>query len=121
DPDATLDPADEGDIIPRAEAEQGAEEAFKAVFEYGPKIELDHYIVYHARAFGLFCVSVSLDGLSLLDYEYGRLLACRGDVVGAKREFELVLSGKWLEVGPSGRKGKYSMEVRNDELSPSHG
>ncbi|KAG5719573.1 hypothetical protein E4T56_gene4275, partial [Termitomyces sp. T112] len=74
------------------EAAQGAVEAFKAVFEYGPKIELDHYIVYHAH------------------YEYGRLLACQGDFVGAKREFELVLSGKPLEVGASGRKGKYSME-----------
>ncbi|KNZ80288.1 Tetratricopeptide repeat protein 39B [Termitomyces sp. J132] len=86
DPDATPDPSSETDIIPSTEAAQGAVEAFKAVFEYGPKIELDHYIVYHAH------------------YEYGRLLACQGDFVGAKREFELVLSGKPLEVGASGRK-----------------
>lgn len=31
--------------------------------------------------------------LPLLDYEYGRLLACRDDIAGAKKEFELVLSG----------------------------
>lgn len=28
-----------------------AGEAFRDVFEYGPKVELDHYIVYHAREF----------------------------------------------------------------------
>lgn len=28
----------------------------------------------------------------------------------AKAEFELVLSGKYLEVGSTGKKGKYSME-----------
>ena len=46
------------------------------------------------------------------DYELGRLLACQGDTESAEHEFELVLSGKPLEVGASGRKGKYSMEVR---------
>ncbi|KAF8989351.1 hypothetical protein BDQ17DRAFT_1402144 [Cyathus striatus] len=74
------------------EAEEGAVIAFKQVFEHGPKIELDHHIVYHAH------------------YEYGRLLACQGDLDSARREFDLVLSGKPLEVGSSGRKGKYSME-----------
>ena len=47
----------------------------------------------------------------VLDYELGRLLACRGNIESARHEFELVLSGKPLEVGMSGRKGKYSMEV----------
>lgn len=45
------------------------------------------------------------------DYEYGRLLACTGDVEGAKHQFELVLSGKHLEVNAAGKKGKYSLEV----------
>ena len=35
-----------------------------------------------------------------------------GDKDAAKEQFELVLSGKPLEVNASGRKGKYSMEVR---------
>ena len=47
----------------------------------------------------------------VLDYELGRLLACQGNIESARHEFELVLSGKPLEVGTSGRKGKYSMEV----------
>jgi hypothetical protein len=48
----------------------------------------------------------------LEDYELGRLLACLGDQDGAFRQFALILSDKYLEVGPSGKKGKYSMEVR---------
>jgi predicted ester cyclase len=64
----------------------------------------------------------------VLDYELGRLLVCQGDHDSARKEFELVISGKHLEVGPSGKKvrmlpfiystadtrfkGKYSMEVR---------
>ncbi|KAF8989353.1 hypothetical protein BDQ17DRAFT_1314373 [Cyathus striatus] len=83
---------EEASSIPEKEAEEGAVIAFKQVFEHGPKIELDHHIVYHAHC------------------EYGRLLACQGDLDSARREFDLVLSGKPLEVGSSGRKGKYSME-----------
>jgi len=35
--------------ISRAEAAQRACAAFQSVFEHGPKIELDHYVVYFAR------------------------------------------------------------------------
>ena len=38
-------------------------------------------------------------------------MRCQGKTEEAREQFELVLSGKTLEVGPSGRKGKYSMEV----------
>lgn len=48
-----------------------------------------------------------------IDYEYGRLLACKGNIEGAKHQFELVLSGKHLEVNAAGKKGKYSLEVRS--------
>ncbi|KAJ7200925.1 hypothetical protein B0H12DRAFT_1163997 [Mycena haematopus] len=84
---ADKNPADPDDAAAESKA------AFEAVFAHGPKIELDHHLVYHAH------------------YEYGRLLACMGDETEAMRHFEMVLSGKPLEVGPSGRKvGKYSME-----------
>lgn len=89
--DATLDPQENVGITTE-EAVEGADAAFRAVLEYGPKIELDHHLVYYAH------------------YELGRLLACQGKVDEAKIEFELVLSGKYLEVGSSGRKGKYSLE-----------
>jgi hypothetical protein len=51
----------------------------------------------------------------LLDYELGRLLANTSSssnphTAAAQEQFDLILSGKHLEVGPSGRKGKYSME-----------
>ncbi|KAK2459721.1 hypothetical protein APHAL10511_008255 [Amanita phalloides] len=91
DPDAEIDP-NEVVSIPREEAETRCAAAFQFVFENGPKIELDHHIVYHAH------------------YEYGRLLRCQGSMAEARGEFELVLSGKTLEVGLSGRKGRYSME-----------
>ncbi|KAF9523683.1 hypothetical protein CPB83DRAFT_775027 [Crepidotus variabilis] len=91
DADAQIDPT-ETVKIPKEDAEKRSKESFAAVFEHGPKIELDHHLVYHAH------------------YELGRLLACQGDTDGARNEFDLVLSGRPLEVGASGRKGKYSME-----------
>ncbi|KAG6843937.1 hypothetical protein H0H87_011585 [Tephrocybe sp. NHM501043] len=129
----------------KQERAEKAEKAFRAVLEYGPRIELDHWLVYHARAsrlpdsFSAFALSflfpftnpsfstfyifksIPKQGTDTpcTDYELGRLLACRGDVAAARREFELVLSGKHLEVGASGRRGKYSMEVRYVCFLPS--
>jgi len=98
--------------IPREEAETKSAAAFKFVFENGPKIDLDHHIVYYARElFSLFCWQEKSVLNWNTDYEYGRLLRCQGKTDEAREQFELVLSGKTLEVGPSGRKGKYSMEV----------
>ncbi|KIM37750.1 hypothetical protein M413DRAFT_448267 [Hebeloma cylindrosporum] len=98
DPDAELDPSEDiALLIPQRKASGAAEAAFRAVFEHGPKIELDHHLVYHAH------------------YELGRLLAnssssSSSNTAAAQEQFDLILSGKYLEVGPSGRKGKYSME-----------
>ncbi|KAI0061327.1 hypothetical protein BV25DRAFT_1805762 [Artomyces pyxidatus] len=91
DPDALLDP-NEKITISQGDASTRAVQAFESIFSNGPKIELDHYIVYHAH------------------YEYGRLLACKGDKDGARTQLELVFSGKPLEVNAAGRKGKYSLE-----------
>lgn len=54
------------------------------------------------------------------DFELGRLHICMGDDAEGIKEFDLVLSGKYLEVGASGRKGKYSLEV-GIRLVPSSG
>ncbi|TFK53849.1 hypothetical protein OE88DRAFT_1654178 [Heliocybe sulcata] len=92
DPDAIVEDV-EGEMgLMQEEAEKRAKEAFAAVFEHGPKIELDHYLVFYSH------------------YEFGRLLFCAGDKAGAKHQFELVLSGKPLEVNAAGKKGKYSLE-----------
>lgn len=91
DPDAELE-ADEKIPYSPENARTYSERAFRAVFEHGPYIELDHYIVYYAH------------------FEYGRLLARSGNKDGAKTQFNLVLSGKPLEVNAAGRKGKYSLE-----------
>ncbi|KAJ3777913.1 hypothetical protein FB446DRAFT_841253 [Lentinula raphanica] len=113
DPDAELDPK-ESPMISQDQAAKEAKAAFHAVFEHGPRIEFDHQLVYQSH------------------YELGRLLACQDDTAGATKHFDLVLSGmrssafgllngvgllmnfihegKHLEVGPSGRKGKYSLE-----------
>ncbi|PFH45834.1 hypothetical protein AMATHDRAFT_157688, partial [Amanita thiersii Skay4041] len=105
DPDAVIDSEDPDNaaatvhddgspvrLLTKEAAEKQSGEAFRFVFEHGPKIELDHHLVYHAH------------------YEYGRLLACQGKSGEAKEQFELVISGRTLEVGPSGRKVRYSME-----------
>lgn len=91
DPDALLDP-NEIVGISSEDASSRATAAFESVFANGPKIELDHHIVYYAH------------------FEYGRLLACQGDKEGAHKQLNLVYSGKPLEVNAAGRKGKYSME-----------
>ncbi|THU87099.1 hypothetical protein K435DRAFT_782606 [Dendrothele bispora CBS 962.96] len=91
DPDAELDPS-ETPTMSQEEADKASEEAFNAVLKNGPRIELDHFLVYNTH------------------YELGRLYACRGDTTVAKTHFDLVLSGKYLEVGPSGKKGRYSLE-----------
>jgi hypothetical protein len=59
DPDAELD-AHEKVSVSVEEARHRAETAFREVFENGPKIELDHYIVYYARGSHLlsFCIHV---------------------------------------------------------------
>jgi len=91
DPDAQLEAGDKMPISTE-EAEHRAVSAFQEVFDNGPKIELDHYIVYYAH------------------FEYGRLLARSGHKGGARAQFDMVLCGKPLEVNAAGRKGKYSLE-----------
>ncbi|KAK0191720.1 hypothetical protein F5146DRAFT_929724 [Armillaria mellea] len=96
DPDAIIEPdvASVYDLagMSQGEAAEASMSAFEAVFDAGLNVELDHYIVYHAH------------------YELGRLLACQGKDDDARHQFNLILSGKYLEVGRSGKKGKYSME-----------
>ncbi|EGO03118.1 hypothetical protein SERLA73DRAFT_176637 [Serpula lacrymans var. lacrymans S7.3] len=90
DPDAVLDPREEAGISTE-NARIRAVAALESVFSNGHKVELDHHLIYHAH------------------FEYGRLLARSGDIDGARTQFDLILSGKPLEV-LSGRKGKYSLE-----------
>ncbi|KZT18713.1 hypothetical protein NEOLEDRAFT_121846 [Neolentinus lepideus HHB14362 ss-1] len=92
DPDAILDDTESSTDLTQEEAENRSKAAFAAVFENGPRIQLDHYLVFYSH------------------FELGRLLLCAGDKAGAKYHFELVLSGKPLEVNASGKKGKYSLE-----------
>ena len=112
DPETTVDP-DEVVSIPREEAETKAVAALKRVMEFGPQIELDHYMVYAAREYRVSALAF-LSGFQCLmvvilrsDYELGRLLACMGKADEARKHFEMVLSGKPLEVNPAGRKVKF--------------
>ena len=41
-------------VYDKEESAKRAVVGFKAVFECGPKIELDHHLVYHAREFIAF-------------------------------------------------------------------
>ncbi|KAG5634471.1 hypothetical protein H0H81_001836 [Sphagnurus paluster] len=112
DPDAVLEDKEDL-VILQEDAARGAEDSFRAVFEHGPKIHFDHYLVYYARnnCQSIVLFSYMLTPFSILeDYEFGRLLTFKHKFEEAKHEFELILSGKHLEVGPSGRKGRYSME-----------
>jgi hypothetical protein len=50
DPDAIVDENDNCQIS-KVEAVARAKAAFEVVFANGPKIELEHHLVYHARKF----------------------------------------------------------------------
>ncbi|GJJ13980.1 hypothetical protein Clacol_008237 [Clathrus columnatus] len=91
DPDAVLDP-NEPSLMPQKEAANVAEKVLRQLIADGPQIRLDHHLVYHAH------------------YELGRLLACNGSFIEARKHLDLVFSGKPLEVSSTNRKGKYSME-----------
>ncbi|KAG2355431.1 hypothetical protein BDR07DRAFT_1453781 [Suillus spraguei] len=92
DPDAELEPDEKIPFSPE-DARTYSERAFRAVFEHGPDIELDHYVVYYAH------------------FEYGRLRARSGDKDGARTQFDLVMSGKPLEVNAAGRKNALHMRT----------
>lgn len=61
------------------EMDREAQKAYDAVIRHAPDVQLDHYIVYHCH------------------YELGRLYARRGDKTNAKQNFDIVMSGQWLE------------------------
>ncbi|KAJ9119540.1 hypothetical protein QFC22_003249 [Naganishia vaughanmartiniae] len=77
-------------------AQAAGEEAlssFKHLLEHAIDIHLDHWIIYFTH------------------FEMGRLYSQMGDNESARYEFELVMSGKTLEVNTQARsQGKYSME-----------
>ncbi|KAI5118785.1 hypothetical protein M0805_005015 [Coniferiporia weirii] len=93
DKEATAVPGETtGSQITQGEAASKARAALEQAIKHSAKIELDHYILYHAH------------------YELGRLCLCTGDAEGARRNLDLILSGKPLEADSSSRKGKYSMQ-----------
>ncbi|THG96566.1 hypothetical protein EW145_g7757 [Phellinidium pouzarii] len=91
-PNVIVDTKDEQLGVPREEAQARSLAALQLVLDNGPKIELDHQFVYYAH------------------FEMGQLHACMGKKDEARKHFDLVLSGKPLEVNSSTRKGKYSLE-----------
>ena len=74
-------------------AERDAVAAFEAVFKDGDKIVLDHYLNYYARTSALAEQSPMIDHAAV-DFEYGRLLACKGEKAHAREHLELVMSGE---------------------------
>ena len=71
--------SDKAPSMSREDAERSAEEAFRAVFEYGPKIELDHYLVYFTRK-----LAIGLSKWLVSHPYYNRLRA--GQTLGVPRE-----------------------------------
>ncbi|EJD05273.1 uncharacterized protein FOMMEDRAFT_81128 [Fomitiporia mediterranea MF3/22] len=78
--------------ISKEEAEKRGLAALQRVLTNGPKIELDHHLVYYTH------------------FEMGRLYACMGKKDEARKHFDLILSGKSLEINAHTKKGKYSLE-----------
>ena len=73
-------------------AEREAVAAFEAVFKEGDKIVLDHYLNYYARTFTPVDWPYPIAD-TRVDFEYGRLLACKGEKAHAREHLELVMSG----------------------------
>ena len=76
--------------IPVEEAARKAEQSLRLVADRGHEIVYDHYLLYFSH------------------YELGRLYINMKRIPEARKELDLVLSGKNL--GDHGRKGKYSMQ-----------
>jgi tetratricopeptide (TPR) repeat protein len=99
---AKSDPRDEENSIPREEAQEQALLSFQTVLENGHRITTDHYIIYFSH------------------YELGRLHADMGEYGEAKKELDLVLSGKMLE-DKGTRKGNHKYGMQNMALLRSNG
>ncbi|CAO1617399.1 unnamed protein product [Parajaminaea phylloscopi] len=99
-PHAKVDPPESD--IPIAEAEEQALLSFNTVLEHGHKIANDFWYIYFSH------------------YELGRLHANMGNDSEAKRELDLVLSGKMLE-DKGNRSGKHKYSMQNMALLRSNG
>ncbi|GAA5855097.1 hypothetical protein JCM8547_002378 [Rhodosporidiobolus lusitaniae] len=89
-PHVVLNP--EASPIPISEADEQALLSFNNVLKHGANIVHDHHLVWFTH------------------YELGRLHQFRGEWTKARAEYELVLSGKNLEVGLKKGKGKVSLQ-----------
>lgn len=100
----------------RTEATARSAAAFQAVIADAANIQYDHYLLYYTRgSHVLHHLRVTLSDRALaIDFELGRLLACKGDKEGARKHLELVMSGKPLETPPASR--KVSLSFRAVEL-----
>ncbi|GAA5939896.1 hypothetical protein JCM1841_000520 [Sporobolomyces salmonicolor] len=78
--------------IPVAEADEQALISFNNVLKHGRDIYHDHHLVWFTH------------------YELGRLFDAQGQWAKAREQYELVLSGKHLEIGHKKGKGKVSLQ-----------
>ncbi|BGP48328.1 hypothetical protein JCM10450v2_004200 [Rhodotorula kratochvilovae] len=80
--------------IPIEEADEQALISFNNVLKHGKDISHDHHVVWFAH------------------YELGRLYQSKGDWGLAREQYELVMSGKHLEINAS-KKGKGKVSLQN--------
>ncbi|TNY22156.1 hypothetical protein DMC30DRAFT_393124 [Rhodotorula diobovata] len=80
--------------IPVDEADEQALISFNNVLKHGRDISHDHHVVWFAH------------------YELGRLYQAKGDWALAREQYELVMSGKHLEVNTA-KKGKGKVSLQN--------
>ncbi|GAA6051719.1 hypothetical protein JCM3770_002699 [Rhodotorula araucariae] len=80
--------------IPIEEADEQALISFNNVLKHGKDISHDHHVVWFAH------------------YELGRLYHSKGDWALAREQYELVMSGKHLEINTS-KKGKGKVSLQN--------
>ncbi|GJN90607.1 hypothetical protein Rhopal_003619-T1 [Rhodotorula paludigena] len=78
--------------IPQDEADEQALISFNNVLKHGKDIQHDHHLVWFAH------------------YELGRLYHAREEWAKAREQYELVMSGKGLEVSTKKGKGKVSLQ-----------
>ena len=96
DPDSVQEDAEPKESDLKA-TEARAQASFEAVLENAHRIQYDHFLIYYTRTYmpaveKCRWLSLTSDPV-ILDYELGRLLACKGDKAGAKEHLDLVMSG----------------------------
>lgn len=100
----------ESSLTPRSKTAADESLPSSNVLKHGRDIQHDHHLVWFARASSSSVPPFARLTRNLADYELGRLYDAKKEWSKAKEQYDIVMSGKNLELGPKKSKGKVSLQ-----------